>query len=312
MHWRLKGALQKFLSAIPCGDQLHYLLELRAGALKDFDRELDARVEDWRLMVSHLCSVGVPIPGGRFLEIGSGWYPTFPLCLYLGGARSVYTVDLRREMKRRLTLDCAVRIALKVPEIAKATGRDARAVFAEQQALVRALLRGASVEDATGGVVRYSAPADAGATDRPDASVDVVFSNRVLQHVERRTIERSLAEAGRILRSGGIIFHSANCTDHYAHSDPTINQLNYLRYSETQWKKWNSAILHQNRLRAIDFTDMARAAGFTIEVDTSQPDPARLAELATMQVHPHFARYSRDQLAITNIDFVGRKAAEAS
>jgi len=309
MHWRVKGALQKFLSAVPCGGHLHYLLQRRAGDLKDFDRELDTKVEAWRLMANQLRSVGIAIPHGRFLEIGSGWYPTFPICLYLGGAQSVHTVDLRRQMRRRLTLDCAIRIALRVPAIAKATGRDTRDVFEQQRALVRALLRGSSLERATGGVVRYSAPTDVGATDRAASSVDVVFSNSVLEHVQRPVIERSFAEARRILRSGGVIFHSANCGDHYAHVDSTINQLNYLRYSEAEWKKWNSAFLYQNRLRAIDFTTMARAAGFTIELDTSRPDPDRLAELAAIDVHPQFAHYSRDQLAITNFDFVGRKPA---
>ena len=38
---------------------------------------------------------------------------------------------------------------------------------------MRALLRGASIEEATDGAIRYRAPADAGATEHVDASVDV-------------------------------------------------------------------------------------------------------------------------------------------
>jgi hypothetical protein len=32
----------------------------------------------------------------------------------------------------------------------------------------------------------------------------------------------------------------------------------------------------------------------------------RLQQLEAIKVHPEFARYSRDQLAITSIDFIGR------
>ena len=53
--------------------------------------------------------------------------------------------------------------------------------------------------------------------------------------------------------------------------------------------------------------------GFEIEIDTSRPHPRRLKQLDAIEVHPWFSeRYSRDQLAITSIDFVGRKASRAS
>jgi SAM-dependent methyltransferase len=156
-------------------------------------------------------------------------------------------------------------------------------------------------------VVRYRAPADAAATGLPAESVDVVFSNSVLEHVPGPVIAACFTEARRILAPGGVIFHSVNCGDHYAYADGKINQLNYLKFGNAAWDRWNNKFLYQNRLRAIDFTEMARRAGFTIEVDTSRPHPTRLAQLAEIEVHPDFARYSRDQLAITSIDFIGRK-----
>jgi ubiquinone/menaquinone biosynthesis C-methylase UbiE len=311
MHWRIKGAIQKVLGALPRGERLHYVLQRRAGGLKDFERELDMKVEDWGLMVRQLRGAGVAIAGGRLIEMGSGWYPTFPLCLYFAGARTIDTFDLNRHMKPDLTLKCAVGLGRRAHAIAEAAGRDEREVLALQRATVSALQRGAAIEEATGGVVRYRAPADASATGLPPESVDVVFSNSVLEHVPPEAIARCFEEAARVLRSGGVIFHSANCGDHYAYVDRSISQLHYLRYSDAAWARWNNAFLYQNRLRAVDFTSMARAAGFVIEVDTSRPHASRLAELARISVHPQFARYSRDELAITSIDFIGRKAHAA-
>ena len=306
MNWRLKGGIQKVLGHLPLGERLHYELQKRAGGLRAFDRELLAKIEDWRLMVGHLASVGIPVAGTRFLEMGTGWYPTFPFCLYLAGARSVITVDLNRYLKPELTVRMTEALARSLPVIATATGRAEAELAAAHQALADAVRRGASLEDATGGVVAYRAPSDASATGLPEASLDAVFSNSVLEHVPGPIIERCFTEARRILRPGGVVFHSVNCGDHYAYADHTISQLNYLQFSDDDWQRWNNEFLYQNRLRATDFVQMARAAGLQIEVDTSRPHPMRLQQLDAVKVHPQFARYSRDQLAITSIDFIGR------
>jgi hypothetical protein len=306
MNWRVKGGIQKVLGHIPLGERLHYELQKRVGGLRSFDRELAAKIEDWRLMIGHLRSVGLAVSGTRFLEMGTGWYPTFPFSLFLGGARSVVTVDLNRYLKPELALRMTEGLADFLPVIAEATGRAEPEIAGAHRELLAAVRRGASLEDATGGVVSYHAPSDASATGLPAASLDVVFSNSVLEHVPGPVIERCFTEARRILRPGGVIFHSVNCGDHYAYADRRIHQLNYLQFSDDDWRIWNNEFLYQNRLRAVDFVDMARAAGFAIEVDTSRPHPMRLQQLDTIKVHPQFARYSREQLAITSIDFIGR------
>lgn len=312
MHWRLKGAIQTVLSAVPRGTDLHYLLQRRAGGLKQFESELRTKIDDGLLMLADLRKVGVSIAGTRFLEIGSGWYPTLPLLLHCNGAESVVTVDLNRHMRLDLARRCALAIADRAREIADIAGSDAATVADTARSTADALERGASIAEATGGVITYRAPADAAATALPDESLDVVFSNDVLEHIPQPVLTAIFAEAWRILRPGGITFHAVNCGDHYAYSDNRISQLNYLRYSDGDWAKWNNAFLYQNRLRAVDFTDMAREAGFAIELDSSRPHPRRLKELADITVDRQFSRYSNEQLAITSINFVGRKAAASS
>jgi len=312
MHWRLKGGIQKVLGVVPYGERLHYRLQRAGGGLANFERELGMKIEDWTIMAENLRKVGVPVTGTSFMEMGSGWFPTFPFSLYLGGARSIDTLDLNRHMRPDLTLMCAKGLERAVEPIAAATGQEAAAVHERQRGIVAALERGVAVDEATRGAVRYRAPADAAATGLPAGSVDVVFSNSVLEHVPPGVIEKCFEEAMRVLRPGGIVFHSVNCGDHYAYVDRNIGQLHYLRYSDEAWGKWNNAFLYQNRLRAVDFLDMARAAGFVIELDTSVVRPNRLAELDRIDVDPRFARYTREQLAITSIDFVGRKPSKGS
>lgn len=307
MHWRIKGAIQRVLGKVPAGERLHFHLQRRLGGLRTLDREIEAKVEDWRLMVGHLRTSGFKVAGTRFFEMGTGWYPTFPFCLYLTGAKSVETCDLNRHLDHELAQAMTKALTRHLDMLADETGTPRAEVEARHAALSAALARGESLEKATGGVVRYRAPADASKTGLPAGELDVVFSNSVLEHVPGDVIAACLRESRRILRPGGVVFHSVNCGDHYAYTDSKINQLNYLQFSDAEWERWNNAFLYQNRLRAIDFTDLARAAGFTVEIDTSRPHPTRLKQLEGIKVHPSLAaKYSRDQLAITSIDFVGR------
>jgi hypothetical protein len=293
MDWRLKGTIQKVLGHLPGGERIHYLLQQRGGGLTNFAAECDMKVDDWSLMMGHLATSGIAVAGATLMEMGTGWYPTFPLCLHLAGAARVHTVDLNPYLKPEKTIALAERLLeTHVPLIAQLANREPSAIEARLLEVTRALRGGATIGAATGGGVAYHAPSDAAQTGLAPGPV----------------IESCLVEAQRILRAGGIVFHSVNCGDHYAYTDATIDQLHYLQYSEAAWDKWNNEFLYQNRLRASDFTDMARAAGFAIEIDTSRALPERLAALDKLEVDPCFAKYSRDQLAITSIDFVGRKS----
>jgi len=310
MDWRLKGAIQKVLGALPGGERAHYWLQKSGGGLRRFGPECDAKLEDFRLMVGHLRSVGIAVEGTRFLEVGTGWYPTFPFCLSLLGAARVETFDLNRHLKPELVKAFVDRLASQITGLAERCGPGASVATVRTRfnALARLVAAGSSLDEATDGCVRYHAPADAARTELAPGTVDVVFSNSVLEHVPGPAIEAMFAEAARILPPGGVMFHSVNCGDHYAYTDRAINQLHYLQFSDAEWQRWNNAFLYQNRLRAQDFTAMARAAGFTIEVDTSRPHPERLRQLDAIEVDPGFARYPREQLAITSIDFVARRS----
>jgi SAM-dependent methyltransferase len=308
VDWRVKGAIQKALGYVPGGERIHYMLQRYAGGMRDFGRECDIKVDDWRLMVGHLRTAQIPIEAATMVEIGTGWYPTFPFCLYLAGAARVFTFDLNRLLKDEMVHLLADRLAAHVALIARESCRPEDEVKAEQVSLAASVTTGASLAQATGGIVDYRAPADASETSLLADSVDVVFSNSVLEHVPRDMIAACFAEAKRILRPGGVMFHSVNCGDHYAYADRSIDQLHFLQFSDDDWELWNNQFLYQNRLRAIDYTDAARRAGFTIEIDTSRVLPERLAQLDAMTVHSRFAHYTREQLAITSIDFIARKA----
>lgn len=306
MHWRIKGAVQKVLGMHPRGAALHYRLQKRFGGLRDMRAEFATKMDDWCLMTGHLQDAGTRIDGCRFMEIGSGWYPTFPLALYLGGAGRVHSYDLTRHFRPELLVACAGLLGDHLDVVARASGASRNDVGSRHAALVARLAAGDSLADATGGVVRYNAPADATRTGLDDGSIDVVFSNSVLEHVPRATILAMYTEARRVLQPGGLMFHSVNCGDHYAYVDARIGQLNYLQYSDRSWRFWDNRFLYQNRMRAHEFTDAAGQLGFDVTLDTSNPRPERLRELASLRVHRQFRHVPAEKLCLTSVDFIAR------
>lgn len=307
MHWRLKGLAQKTLGVLPGGDALHYRLQRRFGGLRDFGREFAIKVEDWAIMARHLRSAGIPIAGARLFELGTGWYPTFPFACILGGAARVETFDLNAHLRPELVRACVAGFGAHLETVAAASGAPLSEVAARHARLAEAIAQGCGLEQAGDGAIRYHAPADAVRSGLGEACVDVMFSNSVLEHVAPEVIGPLYREAMRVLRPGGVMFHSVNCGDHYAYVDRKLNQLNYLKYSDRAWRFWNNAFLYQNRLRADAFVDAAREAGFAIELDTSNTRPERLQQLRAMRVHPQFAQVPEERLCITTVDFIARK-----
>jgi SAM-dependent methyltransferase len=235
--------------------------------------------------------------------VGTGWFPTLPICYWLAGARSCRTFDVTRHLNSKMTFRMLRRLEHHLPAIAEGSFRPLGKVRAAYSLLCAAktteqLLRSAKIE--------YLAPHDAAASGLPDSSVDVVFSNSVLEHVPNDAILRIMRETRRILRKGGLAIHSANCGDHYAYFDRSITPVNYLTYPERQWSKWNNSLLYQNRLRPSDFIDLAEQSGLRIVLHKSKPNPQLLSVLPTLAIAPEFQRYPPEQLASTSVDFVAQ------
>ena len=304
MNWRIKGVVQKGLSILPGGVKINDLLQRNLGEMAQFEEHIVSKVSDWKILVSHMTDLEVRTEGLRYLEIGTGWIPTLPICYALSGSSSCLSFDLRRHLDSGLTFQMLNILESQLQNIALANRRPLSDVRTEYDQLRQAtsvddLFRRARIE--------YHAPADASATGLPSASVDVAFSNSVLEHVVPEVIARMMKESRRILRPGGLSIHSVNCGDHYAYFDKDITAINYLTYSSREWKFWDNEILYQNRLRAQDFLCLAEEAGLEIVWQKYRPRKDLMEALATLRIAPEFQKYSKDQLCSTSIDFVARK-----
>jgi SAM-dependent methyltransferase len=304
MNWRIKGIVQKALSTAPGGVRVNDLLQRTAGGLRNIEATVDSKVvDDWIVLARQLRELGVQIPGAELVEVGTGWFPVLPLCFAFAGVRTCHTFDVTRHLDARLTRRAIARLRVHLPRIAETAGVSIEQVQARYDHVSR-VADVAMALDRAG--VRYHAPADAARTRLDDRSVDAVFSNSVLEHISSPGIAAILRETARILTPAGVSLHSVNCGDHYAYFDRSISPINYLKYSDRQWKLWNNRLLYQNRLRPADFLQIAEEAGLRVALSRFTAKEKLLKILPTLGVADQFTRYAPDQLCATSIDFAGR------
>ena len=113
--------------------------------------------------------------------------------------------------------------------------------------------------------IEYRAPYDAAKTDFDDKSINACISTNTLEHIPKASIVSIFSELYRTLTADGIVSARIDYSDHYAHTDKKISMLNYLKFDETGWKKYNHNCHFQNRLRHYDYLAIFKQTGFVVK-----------------------------------------------
>ena len=288
----------------PGGTRLNTRLQSLVGGRRDFGVHVAGKISDWALSMQYLAESGFEVSGMRLMEIGTGWFPALPICFALAGAESIATFDAVRLLDASMSFRLLDAIEANTAQIAEALGTSTMDICAA----LAELRQSQSLNDLLGrSRIRYTAPADPQDTGLASDSIDLVFSNSVLEHVPREAISGLMRESIRVLRPGGLAMHNIGCNDHYAFFDKSISFVNFLRYEEREWKLWNNTIQYQNRMRAPEFVELAMQAGFEVVRVATHVRPGTLEALDRMRIAPEFSRFSREEVAATTLDFVCRK-----
>lgn len=131
-------------------------------------------------------------------------------------------------------------------------------------------------------------------------SIDLIFSQAVLEHVRKREFLETMRECRRILRVGGICSHRVDLRDHMGAA------LNNLRFSEKVWESefFANSGFYTNRISFGKMPDLFKQAGFEVEVTAMRrwnalPTPRnRLAK--------EFRNVSDEELCVSGFDVLLR------
>jgi SAM-dependent methyltransferase len=131
-------------------------------------------------------------------------------------------------------------------------------------------------------------------------SIDLIFSQAVLEHIREHEFQETMVECKRILKNYGIASHRVDLKDHLG------GGLNNLRFSNRVWESniFVSSGFYTNRIRYSRMVGLIEEAGFEIEignVDRWDTIPLKRSKLAT-----EFANLSDDDLLIKGFDVILR------
>ena len=236
-----------------------------------------------------------------YYEFGAGWDLIGPFAASLAGLKTIYSIDIRmlatqflirntisrlESFKHELPVD--FRIPTSTPKISRSNFRD----------ILKQHYR-----------IEYHAPVDARSTSFPDASMNIIVSVSVMEHIPENDVASILRECRRLLAKGGVTFLKIDYQDHWSYFDKGISVYNFLKYSDRNWQKYSPSLQFQNRLRHKDYLRLILQAEFEIlESNPIFPTEDELCILRNIELDYYFARnYSLEELAIKGALFVIQK-----
>ena len=274
--WKLKSAIFATVDLLSAPTLLYFLQKNVTKRSRTKPLEIS---DHWKKHADSLVKYGAT---GTIFEFGAG--KSLAQNLYLSGF-----VD------KQVVVDLNAMLDLEIVESAR-TLLSKKCRFKSDEAIT-------SLDSLATYGIEYRAPYDASSTDFPDDSINACVSTNTLEHIPEQNIIEIFGELHRVLRPDGIVSARIDYSDHYAHTDASISLLNFLKYSESQWRKYNHSCHYQNRLRHYDYLKIFEQCDFAILEEELEFNEARIPESISR-------RYTDkpDSWAATSAYFVLRKS----
>lgn len=301
-HWLIKSALQRAISLLPASHFWNELFQRYVTRSLDLTTErFEMRLDCCRIHLENFLELR-PTPNRQWTvyELGTGWYPVVPVGLFLCGAARIWTFDIASFLSRRrlkvmfeyfLAYEQSGRLQKFLPRLL--TDRLER--FKEIVKNVESLEPVKVLEQ----LEIHFEVRDAQNTGLEPSSIDLFVSTGVLEYIPPIILKNILIETRRIGSADMIQSHYLNLIDQYSYFDRSITPFNFLKYSERQWKRYNSPITWLNRLRISDYRQLFASLGFEVakEINTS----GSVEDLRKIRLAPEFQKHSElDLLVLTS------------
>jgi SAM-dependent methyltransferase len=220
--------------------------------------------------------------GFVFLELGPGDSLFSAMNAYAFGASASFLVDagdfaIKDLEPYRGMADFLIAKRLPVPDMASTSS-------------LKELLAACAAQYKTSGLSSLRS--------MPDKSVDLIWSQAVLEHVRRDEFLDVSQELRRIIRDNGACSHTVDLRDHLD------NALNNLRFSKTLWESnvTASSGFYTNRIRYSEMLELFRQTGWKVEVVNADRWPKLPTPRAKLSVD--FKRLPEEELRVSTFNVV--------
>ena len=136
------------------------------------------------------------------------------------------------------------------------------------------------------------------AMEKPDNSIDFIFSQAVLEHVNLHDFKELLDQTKRVLNKNGICSHRVDLGDHLG------GKLNNLRFSEKLWESnfFKKSGFYTNRLRCSEIINLCNKVGFRVK----EIEKRRWFKpvINSSKLNYKFQKFSENELLISGFDIL--------
>lgn len=278
MKWALKIVVKMVLSRAPVG----YSLWRRLGAFKH--GHMHSAHYAINVIETHINRMGGvdKILGATCLELGPGDSLASALIARAYGAEKVYMVDAGSFIDRKMAVyhhlaELLRAAGLKCPDIADCQNVDQMLVKLNASYLTQGLSSLKSIET---------------------SSIDLIWSQAVLEHVRLSEVDQTFLELRRIIRPSGCMSHRIDYKDHLDAS------LNNLRFSEKLWETEFMAKsgFYTNRIRQSEMLNIIERSGFKTEI--INVDKWRTLPIERKRMNNKFSSLHEEDLIISGSDLL--------
>jgi len=202
------------------------------------------------------------------------------------GAKKTITIDLNNYFKRELIMETIKYISVNKNEVQNLFGslliekrfNELITYYSENNFTKNSFLDLCCID--------YIAPGNASETNLESKSIDFHTSYAVFEHIRPKDISLILKEGNRIITDTGLFIHKIDYKDHFSYSDNKISSINFLQYSDEEWKRYaGNNYMYMNRLRHDDFINLFHSAGHQILESNILIDKEILSFLRTDKIN---------------------------
>lgn len=300
--WIAKALVQKAISYLPFRERVNYLFQKYVTKGVDLtDEHFGYKIQHAKDHIQYLLRYGDKKQDNLIVELGTGWYPVVPICIFLQGVGRVISIDIRDWTTKAQQLvainkflEWADRgmLAEYLPNPIPERWEILKHISAHPDQYSKS-----EINELIGLTTLVADARHIEAID--NQSIDFICSNNTFEHIYPEILRGILRDFARIIKPGGVMSHFIDLSDHFAHFDHSITIYNFLRFSDRSWELIDNVIQPQNRLRFKAYKLMYQELGIPITAEDVRPGSLDL--LAQVPVHPALQEaYTREELAISH------------
>jgi hypothetical protein len=308
VNWRVNAIIKRTCARMPiAGPYLYDVLLRTCGGLRNNDpREYFLSTAR---MLRELRNAHVNYTGARVMELGTGWDFNLAIGLYLCGVGEILEFDLYRNLMQARVQKSLDYIRSHEEEVVSIFGNHADPKRMQALKAVHStheLMKLANI--------KYHAPSDATDTSLSTSSIDMHISFNVFEHVSPEILHGILVEAARLLKPSGAALHQFDLSDHFAHTNPNLTYIDFLKYSKDEWSSIaGNRFAYTNRLRPAEFRAIYSRAGHEIINWRANIDQRSLNTLrAGFPLHADYISMPLDELSTITLVITSRPSTKGS